>query len=73
MGSLDGAETSEIIGIYLLGKIKKIIPQQQLGLYRDDGLAVINNTNAQKLDKLMKDLHELFKQEQLKILSLIHI
>ena len=42
MGSLDGAETSEIIGVYLLGKIKKIIPQQQLGLYRDDGLAVIN-------------------------------
>ena len=67
MGSLDGAETSEIIGVYLLGKIKKIIPQQQLGLYRDDGLAVINNTNAQKLDKLRKNLHELFKQEQLKI------
>ena len=67
MGSLDGAETSEIIGLYLLSKIKKIIPQQYLGLYRDDGLAVINKTNGQRLDKIRKQLHSLFQKEGLKI------
>ena len=67
MGSLDGAETAEIIGVYLLGKIKEIIPSKYLGLYRDDGLAVINNTNGQKLDKIRKELHKLFKNEGLKI------
>ena len=63
MGSLDGAETSEIIGLYLLSKIKKIIPQQYLGLYRDDGLAVINKTNGQRLDKIRKQLHSLFQRK----------
>ena len=67
MGSLDGAETSELIGLYLLSKIKKIIPQQYLGLYRDDGLAVINKTNGQRLDKIRKQLHSLFQKEGLKI------
>ena len=67
MGSLDGAETAEIIGVYLLSKIVTIIPQQYLGLYRDDGLAVINNANGQRMDKIRKDLHTLFHQEGLKI------
>ena len=45
----------------------EIIPSKYLGLYRDDGLAVINNTNGQKLDKIKKELHKLVKNEGLKI------
>ena len=41
MGSAYGAETSELIGAYLLNKISHLIPKQQIGLYRDDGLAVV--------------------------------
>ena len=67
MGSFDGAETVELVGIYLLNKIKDIIPQQHNGLYRDDGLAAIVDANGPKMDRIRKRLHELFKTEGLKI------
>ena len=38
MGSYDGAETCELIGLYLLSQMKEI--DINVGLYRDDGLAV---------------------------------
>ena len=41
MGSYDGAETCELIGKYILHKIKHIIDHKDVGLYRDDGLAVL--------------------------------
>ena len=44
MGSYDGAETCELIGIYILDGVKSIIPKEDVGLYRDDGLAVIHKT-----------------------------
>ena len=67
MGSYDGAETCEIVGPYLLDKLKEIIPQSNVGLYRDDGLAIITHSNGPKIDKIRKRLHQLFKQEGLKI------
>ena len=48
MGSLDGAETSELVGLYILNKIKQELPHDHIGLYRDDGLAIIDNGNGQK-------------------------
>ena len=44
MGSYDGAETCELIGTYILDQIKNIIPKEDIGLYRDDGLAIIHKT-----------------------------
>ena len=72
MGSLDGAETAELVGLYLLSKIKDIIPQNHHGLYRDDGLAAIVNCNGPKMDSIRKQLHALFKREGLKITVEIH-
>ena len=43
MGSYDGAETCELVGCYLLSKLTQI-PEIDIGLYRDDGLAVLNQT-----------------------------
>ena len=67
MGAYDGAEVCELVGLYLLKKITLIIPVSQVGLYRDDGLAAMSNTNGQKLDRIRKKLHECFKEENLKI------
>ena len=47
MGSYDGAETAEIVGLYVLSKLEKLIDQKHLGLYRDDGLAVVNLTGVE--------------------------
>ena len=37
------------------------------GLYKDDGLGVVNDANGQKLDRLRKDIIEIFKSEGLSI------
>ena len=38
MGSFDGAETCEIVGIYIHSKLEKILPKSNFGLYPDDEL-----------------------------------
>ena len=73
MGAYDGAEVCEIVGLYLLSKIHKIIPISYIGLYRDDGLAVIPNANGPKLDRIRKDLIKCFKEENLQITTIINL
>ena len=41
MGSYDGAEVCELVGLYLMSKLEILIGKNQLGLYRDDGLAAV--------------------------------
>ena len=45
MGAWDGAECCELVGLYLLDKLKTL--KIQVGLYRDDGLSVSNATPKQ--------------------------
>ena len=40
MGSYDGAEVCELIGIFMLSLIGNKYNPNNIGLYRDDGLAV---------------------------------
>ena len=42
MGSYDGAEVWELVRLYLLGKLELLIVTKNVGLYRDDGLAIIH-------------------------------
>ena len=67
MGSLNGAETCEIVGLFILNMLKSEISQDNLGLYRDDGLAIIKNANGHTLDNLRKRIIRIFKNEGLKI------
>ena len=67
MGSYDGAEVCEIVGLYLLEKLSTLIDKKKIGLYRDDGLSVIDNANGPKLDRLRKDIIRIFKSEGLNI------
>ena len=43
MGSFDGAEICELVGIYILTHLSKIVPKKNVGLYRDDGLLILRN------------------------------
>ena len=36
MGSFDGAEIFELVGLYIQSKLEKILPKSNFGLYRDD-------------------------------------
>ena len=67
MGSYDGAEICELVGLYLLNRLSIVIDKSSVGLYRDDGLAAINNANGPKLDRIRKDIIVLLKEEGLSI------
>ena len=40
MGSYDGAEVCELVGMFALSQLPKRYKRCDIGLYRDDGLAV---------------------------------
>ena len=44
-----------------------VIDKSSVALYRNDGLAAINNVNDPKLDRIRKDIIALFKEEGLSI------
>ena len=44
MGSFDGAEVCELVGLYLLHHLSGILGKEVVGLYRDDELAILRNT-----------------------------
>ena len=61
MGSNDGAEICELTGIYILLQLSNLLPQEDIGLYRDDGQILLRNTNGQLMDRIRKNLIKLFK------------
>ena len=67
MGSYDGAEICELVGLFILNHLGKSFGKENIGLYRDDGLAIIKNKSARLADKTRKKLHKAFKQFGLKI------
>ena len=67
MGSYVGAEAAELAGLYLLHKIKcKCFGIKEVGLYRDDGLAIVDGPGL-RTDRVRKELIRLFKEEDLQI------
>ena len=60
MGSNDGAETCEIAGLFLLCSIGEKFNEDDIGLYRDDGLACFENNNGHQNDKIRKELIKIF-------------
>ena len=51
----------------MLNQLSTVIDKSSVGLYRDDGLAAINNENGPKLHRISKDIIALFKKEVLSI------
>ena len=61
MGSFDGAEVCELVGIYILCFLEKLINKKNCGLYRDDGLLILRNVNGQQIDQMHKNIIKIFK------------
>ena len=51
MGAFDGAEVCEAIGNFLLYELSKNYNKKDIGLYRDDGLAIFKNVSGAKQKK----------------------
>ena len=56
MGSNDGAEISELTGIYILWQLSNLLPHEDIVLYRDDHLILLPNTNGQLTDWIRKNV-----------------
>ena len=62
MGSYDGAEICEFVGLYILSLLWKVYGIQNVGLYRDDGLACLHKISGPASDKIRKDMIRTFRQ-----------
>ena len=60
MGSYDGAEICELVGLFIFNHLGKSFGKENIGLYRDDGLAIIKNKSVRLADKTRKELHKFF-------------
>ena len=67
MGSYDGAELCELIGIYIQSLLTNILSKDNMGLYRDDGLFILRKINKQQTDRVRKKIISIFKNIDFKI------
>ena len=51
----------------MLNQLSTVIDKSSVDLYKDDGLAAINNANGPKLDRIRKDFIAFIKEERLSI------
>ena len=51
MGSFDGAEICELVGLYFLNILSNKYDNGSIRLYRDDGLAAFNNISRPKVER----------------------
>ena len=61
MGSFDGAEICELVGLYIQSNLEDILPKTNFELYRDDGLILLRNLTGQQMDKKRKTIIKIFK------------
>ena len=61
MGCFDGAEVCELVGTFILNKLKNVFQNNTFGLYRDDGLVVIKGLSGPEIERLKKNVVKTFK------------
>ena len=64
MGSYDGAETCELVGSFLLSQLQDL--NANIGLYRDDGLAITNAT-PRETESIKKEICRIVNNNGLRI------
>ena len=67
-GAYDGAEVCELVGSFLLYALSLKYNKTNIGLYRDDGLAVFRNVSGAHCEKIKKEFQKLFRQHGLKLI-----
>lgn len=60
MGSYDGAEVCELVGTYILSEISSVINNNEIGLYRDDGLGIMRGLVGPVMERKKKQIIQIF-------------
>ena len=67
MGSFDDAEVCELVGLFLLHKLRSKFKNNEIGLYRDDGLAAFRNMGPRTAEKIKNQFVGVIKEFELRI------
>ena len=67
MGSYDGAEFCDLIGIYIQSLLTNILSKDNMGLSRDNGLFILRKINKQQTDTVREKIISIFKNIEFKI------
>ena len=67
MGSFDGTEVCELIGLFLLDNHSDKYGKNNVGPYRDDGLVLLRNASGPQSERTRKDITREFKKHGLNI------
>ena len=67
MGSFDGAEVCELVGVFALSKTTGTFGKGSIGLYRDDGLAVSKGKSGSEMERTKKTLTKQYSDLGLRI------
>ena len=68
MGCLDGAEFSDLTGLYVSSKLKSVFENQNnVGLYRDIGLEILRNLSGPQIERTRTEIIKIFKECRLSI------
>ena len=67
MGAYDSAEVCELVGSFLLHQLSNKYNKKDIGLYRDDGLAVFKNKSGPQAERIKKDFQKFFRENDLNI------
>ena len=68
MGAYDGGEVCELVGSFLLYALSLKYNKTNIGLFRDDGMAVFRNVSSAHCEKIKKEFQRLFRQHCLKLI-----
>ena len=61
MGVFDGAEVCEAVGNFLLYQLSKNCNKKDIGLYRDNEVAIFKNVSGSKVEKIKKGIQNCLK------------
>ena len=61
MGCFDGAEVCELVGTFILNKLRDLFQINTFGLYRDDELAVTKGLSGPEIERLNKNVLKTFR------------
>ena len=66
MGSFDGAKICELVGLFLFNNLTQLVGSNNIGLYRDDGLAILKNASGPSSERIKKRIINFFQHHGLK-------
>ena len=69
LGSFDGAEICELVVLFLLDRLASVIGKENVGLYRDNGLAVLRNHSGPTMERTWKKITRVFQGKTFRIRS----